>query len=128
MSLFGPKRRIPRRAALGGRPLRLPAETVAELDGGGVEVAVRLPRPKWQTWLGAERTAVQRFELDELGREVYDGCDGRTEVRALVKRFARRHAVSLAEAELSVTQFLRTLMERGLVGMEMDRQAREATE
>jgi hypothetical protein len=128
MRLFRPKKTLPRRAALAGRPVRLPAESVTETGEGGAEVAVRLPRPRWQTWLGAEEMAVRRFELDELGREVYDGCDGRTEVSALVKRFARRHGMSLAEAEMAVTQFLRTLMERGLVGMEVDREIRERTE
>jgi hypothetical protein len=63
------------------------------------------------------------FGLDVLGREVYEACDGRTKVKEIIHGFAKTHRVSLSEAEVSVTTFLKTLMTKGLVYMAVDKNA-----
>ena len=91
----------------------------AEADGSDLRVTVQCRRPRWQALLGAQPLCEHTFALDALGREVYAACDGRTPVAEIIRAFAARRRVSEAEAELSVTQYLRTLMMRGLVTMRM---------
>jgi hypothetical protein len=94
-----------------------------ERDNGGLLVTVSLPRPAWMRWFTVSDTVERSFGLDILGREMYEACDGRTSVKSLIRDFARRHTVTLPEAETSVTQFLKTMMTKGLVMMAVDKSA-----
>lgn len=112
--------RLDRDAALAARPVRLP-ELRREEKEGKLYVTVRLERPRWQRWLGAEATCERTFGLDAYGREVLEMCTGDRTVNTLIERFARNHRLSIPEAEASVTTFLQTLMRKGLVGMAVAR-------
>jgi len=115
------KRKLPtisREEALRACPAQPPVLR-AEPAGGDLRVTVQCQRPRWQVLLGAGAFCEHTFVLDPLGCEVYAACDGRTPVTAIINAFATRHRVSAAEAELSVTQYLRTLMRRGLVAMQV---------
>ncbi len=103
------------------RPVQALRVRAEEREGGGLLVTVRLHRPGWQRLLGGGDTMEKSFGLDAIGRQVYDWCDGRSTVEELARRFARQRQVSVAEAEAAVTTFLRTLVSKGLVVMEMDR-------
>lgn len=59
----------------------------------------------------------RKVELDLLGVGVWHLIDGKTNVRTIIQRFARAHALDLKEAEVSVTLFLRSLGKKGLIGM-----------
>jgi hypothetical protein len=111
-----------RRAALGGVPHRLPALRQEE-KGEKLYVTVEMERPRWQRVLGADRQCERTFGLDAYGRRVYESCDGRRSVQRIVERFAGQVGVSVPEAELAVTRFMRTLMAKGLVAMEMEKPA-----
>ena len=60
---------------------------------------------------------MKKFQLDELGTSVWNLMDGKRSVRQLVKIFAGTHRLEPREAEVSVTQFIRELGRRGLIGM-----------
>jgi len=60
---------------------------------------------------------MKKFQLDELGTAVWNLMDGKRSVRQLVKIFAGTHRLEPREAEVSVTQFIRQLGRRGLIGM-----------
>jgi hypothetical protein len=60
---------------------------------------------------------MKKFQLDELGTAVWNLMDGKRSVRQLVKIFAGTHRLEPREAEVSVTQFIRELGRRGLIGM-----------
>jgi hypothetical protein len=110
---------LDRETSLACRPVCVPPSAREDLGCGGVKLVVRVQAPRLVRWFAGRQMADRTFDLDSLGREVYDECDGRTEVKAIVRRFAVRHKVSPAEAEISVTEFLRTLMSRGLVAMRL---------
>jgi hypothetical protein len=55
------------------------------------------------------------ISLDRLGSEVWQACDGRRTVEEIVDLFAAAHDLTFHEARLSVTEFLRLLVLRGLV-------------
>ncbi|MGW8301425.1 MAG: PqqD family protein [Desulfobacterales bacterium] len=63
------------------------------------------------------RTQIKKLQLDELGTSVWNLMDGHRSVRQLVKMFAETHQLETREAEVSVTQFVRELGRRGLIGM-----------
>ena len=121
MSFFGTKApMLDRETAMGGFPLQLPTKRVEEKDGK-LYVTIEFRRPRWQQILGADEVCERTFGLDPYGREVFDACDGKTNVDKIVKRFARNHHISVAEAEVSVSTFLKTLMSRGMVGIELEK-------
>jgi uncharacterized membrane protein len=101
---------------MAGRPKRLPFLRQEE-TGGKLRVTVRLQRAGWLRWLAGSGEVERTFALDALGREVYDTADGSRSVEAIVREFAARHKISVAEAESAVTAFLRTLMRKGLIAM-----------
>lgn len=108
---------VSREAALRACPLQTPVLRAEEAANGELRLTAQCCRPRWQVLLGAKALCEHTFELDALGREVYAACDGRTPVSEIIRGFAARHRVSAAEAEISVTQYLRTLMLRGLLAM-----------
>ena len=119
MSLFGSKPpMLDRETAISGHPLKLPVKRQEEKDGK-LYVTVEFHRPRWQQVLGADEVCERTFGLDNYGREVFDACDGKTSVKRIVKSFAKNRKISVAEAEVAVSTFLKTLMARGMVGMEM---------
>jgi hypothetical protein len=59
----------------------------------------------------------KKLQLDALGTSVWALIDGKVSVRQLTNSFAATHQLEPREAEVAVTQFLRELGRRGLIGM-----------
>ena len=111
---------ITRERAFAARPVKTRVLGMEQVGKGDVRIRVMLAPRAWLRFLGAPREVERAFVLDPLGLEVYNVCDGATPVGDIVAGFARRHQVSSAEAERSVTTFLKTLMKKGLVVMAME--------
>ena len=94
---------------------------LAKDEQGELHITMEYSRPAWQRWLGADRRCERTFVLDGMGRQMYELCTGKNKVRDLVRIFSEKHQVSPAEAEYSVTLYLKTLIQKGLVVMEVDR-------
>jgi hypothetical protein len=107
-----------RKAALRGKPHRTPTVRQKEKNGK-LYVTVQLERSRWQRLLGADKTRERTFGLDAYGRRVYECCDGKQTVQAIINRFAKSTHVSAPEAEMAVTKFVRTLISKGLLVIEM---------
>lgn len=116
------KKNISRDRALDSRPVKLELVAQQETEEGGLRLTAELERPRWQRWLGGSPKGRRTFELDAFGNEVYTACDGINSVEDIITGFADTHNLSLPEAEISVTRFLRMLVQRGLVAIEMDRE------
>ncbi len=128
MVFFRKKKKPPqidRKTALSGRPVKLPIVKREDLPEGRARITVSVSAPRLVRLLGGRGEVERTFGLDTLGREVYDMCDGRADVKAMIARFARSHKLSLPEAELSVTTFMKTLMSRGLIAVAADRGKRK---
>jgi hypothetical protein len=120
MRFFGRKKTLPRELSLQAKPAKTPTSHALPRKDGGLNVTVELERPRWQVFLGADATAERTFGLDPYGKCVYELCNARRSVKQIIKDFARRQSLSRAEAELSVTSFLKTLMSKGLIVMEFN--------
>lgn len=59
----------------------------------------------------------RKLQLDSLGAWVWKSLDGNRTVGQIITEFAQAHRLHQREAEISVTQFLRDLGQRGLIGM-----------
>jgi hypothetical protein len=57
----------------------------------------------------------RQFELDEVGAEVWNLCDGKTTVASITKRLQDRYKMNRFEAEAALTAYLQTLQRRKLI-------------
>ena len=123
MTKSGTPKSAPKRARYAGDFLRAvphpnEAMTVTPRPDGAVVAAVPMKRPKYLvppiSWV-LPFSPVRRVELDRLGASVLAMCDGRRTVEKIIEKFAAGHKLTFREAQLSVTQFLRQLTQRGLV-------------
>jgi hypothetical protein len=99
-------------------PRRNEAMTLEPRSGGGVLASVPVKRPDWLvpplSWL-LPYSSHRRVELDGLGAQVLDLCDGRRSVEGIIEIFAEDHKLTFRESQVAVSTFLRQLVERGLV-------------
>lgn len=63
----------------------------------------------------ANQTLTKKIELDEYGTLVWNLIDGKNNIRKIIAAFANQSGVSLHDAEISVTTFMRELGRRGLI-------------
>ena len=101
-------------------PHRNVAMELTHRRDGSTLAALPLRRPKYLvppiSWI-LPYSSHRRVNLDRLGAGVLDLCDGRRSVESIIEKFAADHKLSFREAQLSVTQFLKQLSQRGLVAI-----------
>jgi hypothetical protein len=87
---------------------------------GGCVATVPVRRPRWLvppvSWL-LPFSSVRRVELDSVGAEVLDLCDGKRSIESIIENFAANHKLSFREAQLPISSFMQQLVERGLVAI-----------
>ena len=64
---------------------------------------------------GQQQEMKKKLQLDGQGSTVWQMIDGNRDVRTLIALFSRDSGLSLQEAEISITIFLRELGRRGLL-------------
>ncbi len=65
--------------------------------------------------LAGKAVSERRIELDEVGAFVWDLCDEKTPVRAMIDRLCERYKMNRKEAEVALLSYLRTLAKKRLV-------------
>jgi hypothetical protein len=127
-----PGRRTPRltpEQVLLSRPVRNESLQAEPLPDGGIRIVVERRREWWVRALSVVLPIPKRrpIELDEVGRQVWEMCDGEHTLREMVKAFQARHKLSRAEAEWSLRTYLRDLGKRGLVAIAVQKTERNAS-
>jgi coenzyme PQQ synthesis protein D (PqqD) len=117
---------LTRRQQLSSRPLRLIAGEMSAVDGGGGRLTVKLEAGRRVGWFfrvpeGAEK----HFEFDQLGKFVWDHCDGQMSVQQIARRLATTYNLSEREAQIATEKFLTTLAKKGLVAGAVQRQRKD---
>lgn len=69
-------------------------------------------------WIPDQKTLM----LDQLGTQVWEMCDGRTTVEAMIRNLSETHKLNLKEAEISLLAYLKKLGQKGLVGFVVAKQ------
>ena len=108
---------------LAARPAHADGAEEKSIAPGKWQLTVPLKPTRWASLvLRVPRNGLNKtFELDELGKFVYDACDGKSSVRQVIRRLARRYNLNEREAEVATVAFLKTLTSKGLVAMAVDK-------
>lgn len=119
---------VSREQSLASVPLRNAAIEVEETDEGELRLVIPL-RAAW--WAGALSRLFyvpkkRRIVLDEVGRYVWELCDGTRNVRQIIQALAARYKLHRKEAEVSVVAYLRQLARRGIIGIAVLRTDQQA--
>ena len=115
---FGRKKpRLTLAQTLSAKPKRLVEGTLKDRDDGGVNLNVPMKQMKWAGWLlrmpeGASKT----FEMDEMGRFVWESIDGKTSVQQIIRKLSKFCRITPAEAKPATLSFLQMLGKKGLIG------------
>ena len=114
---------LTREQSLKAVPLRnRKVEVRRESSGNAVLVLKR--RRSWWANIVAKIFYVpeeRKIGLDELGTFVWDLCDGQTNVKAIISRFAQEHKLGKKEAEVSVVEYMKRLTKKGLIGLMVEK-------
>lgn len=106
------------RRVLDAKPVRLFDVTPERVADGRWRLTVPVSPKAWMTFLVRRPVGLTKtFELDDIGKAVWDACDGDTSVRAVITELAARYSLNLREIEVATLAFLKTLVQKGLVGI-----------
>ncbi len=97
------------------------ATTQIQADGT-LRIMVKRRRPKWLvpplTWI-LRLAPMHTIQLDAIGTKIWQWCDGQNSVETIIELFARDHAFSFHEARSAVTGYLKLLVQRGALALEL---------
>jgi len=110
---------VTRRQSLAATPVLSERVRAEATDGGGLVLHVRIPRGAGLLDRFRPRVDERRYELDEFGAAVVRRIDNRRKVSEIVEAFHHEFGLSRRESELGVVAFLKMLMKRGLIGIEI---------
>ena len=118
------KPRLTQQESLAAKPTRLVSAGMQIDENGGGRLKVPLPHARWAWWIfKAPSGATKTFEFDAIGIFVWEACDGKNNVQQIIRKLSKRYNLTLREAQVSTVKFLHTLSRKGLVGMEIKKQA-----
>jgi hypothetical protein len=103
---------------LRAKPVRNPTATCIERSAARTLLRVVGTRPRYLvpplSWI--VRPRLERVvQLDAIGTEVWDLCDGSRDLEAVIDAFADANGLTFHEARVAVSDYLATLMKRNLV-------------
>lgn len=108
------------RAMLAACPVRNAAATVRENGENGVTVVVKTRKPNYIippiSWLVPYHTE-REISLDAIGSRIWRWCDGQRTVEDVIDLFQDSYAVSFHEARAAVVDYLRRLIQRGVLAV-----------
>ena len=109
------------RRVLDVKPLRLFDDEPQPVAVGQWRLTVRLKQTSWMTLFVRKPLGVTKtFQLDDIGRAVWESCDGNTTVRDIITRLAECQRLNVREVEVATLAFLKTLVQKGLVGIPVE--------
>lgn len=117
--------KMTREQALAMKPVRLVDAqlTLDSVGNGKLSVSIQPTRvARW--FIKGSEGRQKTFELDPVGVYVWKQIDGKSSVEQLIRRIAKQYNLDLRQAEASTTAFLKTLMQKGLIGIPVDRETR----
>ena len=114
-------KRPTRTEALAGIPEKSSSVTWQVLESGDILIEYPLKLQPFFLQLAKRlhkepnQRLTKKLQLDSMGSKVWQMFDGMKDVRTIIADVAEQSGLSLVEAEMSVTAFLRQLGRRGLV-------------
>lgn len=115
------KSTYPKEDVLRSRPVRNPLLEWYRDDDG----YVRLRIPQRNDFVGKilckvfHAPAYREIQLDEVGSDVWELCDGDNSVDKIVKAICSKHKISRRECEVSIGTYFKTLGDKRLLGFQL---------
>ena len=115
------KVQVSRTEALACTPLVTPSVRVLTGDNGDLMIEYPLAvKPMLQAIFnrfnkGNQQEIKRKLQLDGQGSQVWELIDGERSVQEIIQLFAKSSGLTLREAEISITAFLRELGKRGII-------------
>jgi hypothetical protein len=115
--------RLSRAQALEARPIRNPHLGSKRNERDELMLIV----PRRNDWVGRLLSLIfivpkeRGIVLDAVGEDVWELCDGEHTVAQLVKQVGEKYKLNPREAEVSLTDYLRQLGKRNLIGLALPR-------
>ena len=108
---------------LGSRPVRNEGVSVEETEGDGLRIVAQRRNNWWIRMLNVVLPIPRerRIELDAVGKQVWEMCDGEHTLRDMTEVFQERHKLTRMEAEWSLRNYLKDLGKRNLVGFVVEK-------
>ncbi|MCH2174377.1 MAG: PqqD family protein [Lentisphaeria bacterium] len=103
-------------------PFRNEAADV-EPENNGIRVTVfakENPVPLLLRWL-IKTSDRKYYSIDELGKYVWEQCNGNNSVETIVDDFANKYCLSFHEARVSVCEYLKVMIQKGVIAIGMDK-------
>jgi len=104
------------------RPVQNTAVRVEHKRPNSVIIHVKRKKPWYMapplSWIIPARPT-QALTLDAIGSEIWGLCNGQRTVEDVVDIFALRYRLSFHEARISVTEYLKTLIQRSVLAIAM---------
>jgi hypothetical protein len=132
----GKKPQVSRAQVMSARPLRNPSVewTREKRDAEDPEAkpVVQLKIPRRSDKFGNVVAKIfrlpefRKLELDEIGSDVWEMCDGTNSVEELTKGLVMQYRLNRRQAETSVTAYLRMLAERRLIVLRTGSEAKSS--
>lgn len=121
------KQILSREQSLAAKPIRNENLAVSRDDDGNVVLTITRKKNWWANLLAKmlHMPDKKKVALDEIGTAVWDKCDGKHTVEAIISDFAQKYKLNRREAELSMFAYLRELTRRGFIGLLVDGQHAE---
>ena len=120
MSRVDVKPRPAQRNVLDVKPLRLFDAAPQRVGDGQWRLTVPLKPAAWVRFFTRPPAGLTKaFELDDVGKAVWDACDGDTPIRTIITSLAAQRDLNLREVEVATLAFVKTLVQKGLVGIPM---------
>jgi superfamily II helicase len=112
---------LTRTEALAGVPRISPSAAWVVLEDGDILIEYPLNIKPFFIQLanrfhkGQVQQPTKKLQLDGMGSRVWQMFDGEKDVKTIIRQVSDQSGLSLQEAEISVTTFLRQLGRRGLI-------------
>jgi len=94
-------------------PMRNPK--LVEYPATAGRVRLEIPVEYKFFWTKRRGKTAQQFELDALGKEVYDDIDNARTFENLIDRFAERHALTFFESRALLAPLFQIMTQRGII-------------
>ena len=110
------------RSMLAATPVRNEAATVEKDEEEAVSVSVRNKKPGYRfppiSWIVPYKPVIT-IELDGPGARLWHLCDGDHTVEQICDAFSKEYGLTFHEAKTAVTDYLKKLIQRGVLAIMM---------
>lgn len=101
-------------------PAKNSAAQVVKDTKEAVSVSVKNKKPSYMfppiSWFVPYKPLIT-IELDAIGSKLWHCCDGKTSVEDICDIFSQNYGLSFHEAKTAVTDYLRKLIQRGILAI-----------